>query len=117
NLSLFDQGQYCDAGDGFGLGRDTENRVHRHAATSLFVAPPDCSLVHRPPVTKHERHDASDTVLVDVLLQHPVDPRETVGGKGANRWRGGTRLCRYTDTATKGESQRDSESDSFHFFS
>ena len=63
----------------FGLRRDAEDRVRRHAPAGFLVAPADGALVDRLAVAQHERDGAGDAVLVDVLLEQRIDARQAIG--------------------------------------
>ena len=89
DLAFLHQREDRDAGDRFRLGRNTEDRVRRHAPARFLVAPSDRALVDRLSVLQHERDRAADAALVDIFLERTVDAREPVRREG--RLRGGLR--------------------------
>ena len=68
------------AGDRLRLRRDAEDRVVGHLAAGFLVAPAEGFLVDWLAIPQHQRHGASDPVVVDVLLKHAVNASQPVGG-------------------------------------
>ena len=89
--SLFHERQHGHAGDGLGLRRDAEDRVHGHRAAGFLVAPAHGAFVDRLAVAQHQGDRAGQAVLVHVPLQQGVDAPQSLdgearaGGGGARR--------------------------------
>jgi hypothetical protein len=81
DLSFLEQNHDCDARQRFGLRRDPEHRVGRHATSALLIGPAQRAFVHDLPVAQHEPHRARDPVTVHLLLQIRVDASEALGGE------------------------------------
>ena len=85
--ALFHERQHGGAGDGLGLRRDPEDRVHGHRPAGFLVAPADGALVDRLAVAQHQRHGAREPFLVHVALQQRVDAPAAARRRSPRAWR------------------------------
>ena len=85
--AFFHERQHGGAGDGLGLRRDAEDRVHGHRAAGFLVAPADGAFVDRLAVAQHQRHGAGEPLLVHVALQQRVDAPQALDGEARRAWR------------------------------
>ena len=79
------QDQDRDAGQRLRLRRDAKDRVGRHLPGGFLVAPADRALIHRAAVAEHQPDRAGNAIVVDVLLEQLVDPRQAIGVIGGRR--------------------------------